>query len=151
MYYDYYTKNENFLEMSRLLAKQGIKNCNFMLKTIHDELLGIDPYSENLSENQKQIIVEECQLNIWYFLREVVRIPAQGGGTTSFFLNKSILAQLYLYSLNISSFLQSVRNTYVTTTLKAICLHRAYNQILIIDKLVTQGLKQNSLLMEYLV
>lgn len=125
MYYDYYTKNENFLEMSRLLAKQGIKNCNFMLKTIHDELLGIDPYSENLSENQKQIIVEECQLNIWYFLREVVRIPVQGGGTTSFFLNKSILAQLYLYSLNTSSFLQSVRSTYITTTLEAICLHRA--------------------------
>ena len=125
MFFDYNTKNENFLEMSRILANWGIKNCNFMLKTIHDDLHGVDPYSEDLLEDQKQLIVKECQLNIWYFLREVVRIPTQGGGTTSFFLNKSILAQLYLYSLNISSFLQSVRLTYVTTTLKAICLHRS--------------------------
>lgn len=49
-----------------------------MLALYDEDLIGVDPHSKNLSpEMQIKIYRETCR-NVWYFIREVVRIPADG-------------------------------------------------------------------------
>ena len=80
MIYDVKTKNLSFLRISKMLREKGIRNNKFML-TLYDEgLQGVDPRSkevENSPELQLRIYREICR-NVWYYLREVVRIPADG-------------------------------------------------------------------------
>lgn len=75
---DWDTKNESFLHYVGVLEKLNIENRYWPL-ALHNPLLkGVDPYSEDLTEEQIVMIVQECKDNFWYFLREVVRIPVQG-------------------------------------------------------------------------
>lgn len=80
MIYDVKTKNISFLKVSKMLRDQGIKNNKFMLSLYDADLQGIDPRSkeiENDPELQIKIYREICR-NVWYYLREIVRIPADG-------------------------------------------------------------------------
>lgn len=76
---DYETKNESFLRMASLYRKMNVENCLFHLTLFQPQLQGIDPHDESLSEDVKFMIGLECQFNFWYFIREVVRIPAIAG------------------------------------------------------------------------
>lgn len=75
----YNTKNESFKRMVSVYNSMGIKNCFFPLLLLQPELQDVDPHSENLTEEQKILIGLECKYNIWYYLREVVRIPPVAG------------------------------------------------------------------------
>ena len=80
MIYDVKTKNLSFLKVSKVLREKGIKNNKFML-TLYDEgLQNIDPYSKEVENNSElQVrIYKEIFCNVWYYLREIVRIPADG-------------------------------------------------------------------------
>ena len=78
MIYDIHTKNRSFLKMSQTLRMAGVKNNKFMLM-LHDEsLVGLNPFASDLTAKQKIAIYTECCKNIWYFIREVVRIPGEG-------------------------------------------------------------------------
>lgn len=80
MIYDVKTKNLSFLKVSRMLRQKGIKNNKFMLELHDEDLVGVDPYSKEVEKNptlQLKIYREICR-NVWYYLREVVRIPADG-------------------------------------------------------------------------
>jgi len=91
------TKNESFLRMSLLLKRMGIKNNKFFL-ALHDrELQGVDPHDPNISNAMKMKIAFECRRNIWYFLREVVRISAQGGPAIPYKLDRANLALTWLF------------------------------------------------------
>lgn len=76
---DFKTSNKSFLELAAKLRKMGIRNCLFMLALHQPELQGVDPYADNLTLEQKQMIQTECEYNPWYFLREIVRIPPISG------------------------------------------------------------------------
>lgn len=76
---DYTTTNESFLRYSALLKEMGVKNCLWPLSIMQPELIGVDPHSEVLSDAYKMKIGLECRYNIWYYLREVVRIPPVAG------------------------------------------------------------------------
>lgn len=76
---DYSTKNESFKRMVRLYREMGVDNCLFPLTLMQPELQGVDPHSAILSDETKLKIGMECQYNIWYFLREVVKIPPIAG------------------------------------------------------------------------
>jgi hypothetical protein len=78
MIYDINTKNISFLRVSADLRKRGIKNNKFMLTLYDESLVGVDPHSENLNPSQKIAIFKECTINVWYYLREVIRIPGDG-------------------------------------------------------------------------
>lgn len=41
---------------------------------INKKLEGINPYDENLTEEQKKDIIEECKNNIIYFLNKIVGV-----------------------------------------------------------------------------
>jgi len=78
MIYDVKTKNISFLKVAKLLRDRNVKNNKFMLTLYDDSLVGIDPRSKNLTINQKFAIYRECCRNVWYFIREVVIVPADG-------------------------------------------------------------------------
>ena len=74
MIYDVQTSNKSFLKMSVILRRRGVKNNKFMLTLYDKDLQGVDPHSRKLTDRQKIKIFNEVTNNIWYYLREVVRI-----------------------------------------------------------------------------
>lgn len=75
----YETKNSSWLRQARVYHDMGVKNWAFLLALIQPELKNVDPHDPNLSTELKVKIGMECRWNPWYFFREVVRVPAQGG------------------------------------------------------------------------
>ena len=67
--YDIHTKNISFLKMAKYLKEKGIKKYAFMLKLYDKTLVGVDPYSPNLTSEQqirirKEIMINYCQSHI---------------------------------------------------------------------------------------
>lgn len=78
MIYDIKTKNISFLKVSKMLRDKKVKNNKFMLALYDEKLVGVDPYSTELTSAEKVAIYRECCRNFWYFIREVVKLPADG-------------------------------------------------------------------------
>ena len=68
------TTNTSFLRTSEIFRQQGIKNYYFLLQLNNPALRGVDPYAENLTNEQMTMIMEESRSNFWYFLREVCKL-----------------------------------------------------------------------------
>jgi len=73
------TKNRSFLELAEKYKLMGIKNYFFHLALLNPMLRHVDPHDPDLTEEEMEMIGLECRYNPWYFFREVVRIPPQGG------------------------------------------------------------------------
>lgn len=95
--YDWHTSNLSFLQTSADLKKLGIKNNKFFLILYDKDLQGIDPYGKYISQEMVFKIVTECTRNIWYYLREVAKIPDQGGSGIKYQLNRANLAITWCY------------------------------------------------------
>lgn len=120
---DHKTRNLSFLQTAMDLASLDIRHNNFMLALFDRSLVGLDPYSPFLTAQQQGAIINECYINPWYFLREVVRIPDQGGqGGVPYQLNRANLASTWLYLLNIDHYLVIPRQTGKTISTVAILL-----------------------------
>lgn len=96
------TKNSSFRSMVLKLDRMGIKNNLFYLALYNQSLRNVDPHDPNLTYEQKLAVAYECRHNIWYFIREVVRLPATGGSSLPFELNRANLAMLWCFFSNIS-------------------------------------------------
>ena len=70
------TKNESFLRTAEIFRQQGIKNYYFHLQLNNPMLMNVDPHDENLSDELRAMVLEECRSNFWYFLREVCRLKS---------------------------------------------------------------------------
>jgi hypothetical protein len=116
------TTNQSFLNMHYYLKDRGIQNNDFFLALIDPGLAGVDPRDPNLPVNIKARIVQECMHNYWYFLREVVRIPDQGGKVGSgrrYELHRGNLAMNFLFILNFNMFVEMPRQR--GKTIAAVC------------------------------
>lgn len=72
---DVTTKNESFRRTAELFRLQGIKNYAFILQINNPALIGVNPRDEeNLTNEQKVWIHNECKENFWYCLREVMHL-----------------------------------------------------------------------------
>lgn len=109
---DYLTKNDSFIELAYTLKKEGIKNYDFFLVLFDEDLAGIDPYDENLSDVLKLKVQRECINNYWYYIREIVRIP-EAGGYTFYRINKLNLALSFCMDLNLNSFIEGPKLVWV--------------------------------------
>lgn len=109
--YDDKTRNKSFIEVHEQLKMLGIKNNKFFLLLLNPLLQGVDPHDPNLPPEIALMVIEECSLNIFYFLREVVRIPEQGAGTVPFKLDRGTLAALYCFANNQNFYLMKPRQT----------------------------------------
>lgn len=94
--YDTKTTNVSFRQTAIDLKNLGIKNNLFFLKLYDESLQGIDPHSPFLPQETIIKIIQECVINPWYFLRECVYLPAQGGTTMRFELHRANLAMIFL-------------------------------------------------------
>ena len=96
--YDYKTKNTSFLKLVSLYKTMKVNNKNFILFLSQPELQGVDPHSDNLTIEQKAMIAIECKTNIWYFLREVVRIaPTAGDGKIPYKASRGNIALTWTF------------------------------------------------------
>lgn len=102
--YDYETSNISFLALAGTLMKKGRKNHSFFLKLYDEDLVGVDPWDEDLDDKTKLKIAFECSRNFFYFLREIMRIPAPGE-PLRFNLHRGNLAAIWAYINNINSYL----------------------------------------------
>lgn len=100
----YNTTNYSFLKVHLFLKKKGIKNNTFFLELLDDSLEKVNPFDEeSLTSEQKQRIIYECCRNPWYFIREVLRIPA--ASLIRFELNLGNLAALFCCFNNLNHYL----------------------------------------------
>lgn len=109
--YDFKTTNKSFITTYHQLRMNGVENAAFHLVLLNPRLQGVDPHSKDLTPQQVMWIVQECSLNIFYYLREVVRIEEQGGGLIPFRMDRGTLAALYCFYNNINFYLMKPRQT----------------------------------------
>lgn len=104
------TTNKSFLAMYVILGSLGIENKSFHLALYDETLFNVDPYDPNLTTDQKARIFNECRKNIWYFIREVVRIPVSGNEKGKpYGLHRGNLACTWCLINNINFFLEMPR------------------------------------------
>jgi hypothetical protein len=114
---DYNTSNKSFLHLARLYHEMGVQNCLFPLALYNPELVGVDPYSTTLTLQQKADIGAECRWNIWYYLREVVRIPPNASNEPiKFIANRGNIATFWAFFNNIDAALIQPRQTGKSTS-----------------------------------
>lgn len=118
--YDFETPNKSFITVHKQLKALGYKNNAFFLLLIQPALQGVDPHDPNIDKDTANMIITECFLNPFYYLREVVRIPEQGGTTTPFILDRGTLAGLFCFVNNIDYYLMKPRQTGKTVGIEAI-------------------------------
>ncbi len=122
VYIDINTKNKSFLDMHYYLKAKKIKNNDFFLTLYDPDLAGVDPRDLSLNTVMKAKILQECRRNFWYFLREVIRIPDQGGEVGSgvpYRLHRGNLALNFGFINNWSMYLELPRQ--FGKTISAIC------------------------------
>lgn len=109
---DYSTKNTSFKRVSELYRQAGVKNHAFMLALYQKELVGVDPFSPDLTVEQMTMIRDECIYNPWYFFREVVRFKPNGGGDKiPFAANRANIALIWCYLNHLDFLLIQPRQT----------------------------------------
>ena len=117
-YYDFGTTNESFLQTAAELKTLGIKNWYFMLEVKYPQLgvQDIDPYDPKISKEDQGKIHIESKANLWFWLREVARIPAQGAPQPfRVGLTRASCAATWCYLHNIDFMLCQPRQTWKTT------------------------------------
>lgn len=110
-FYDLGTTNHTFLRVAKDLQTLGIKNYYFLLEIKDPSIININPHSVDkdghttLSKDQIARVVTECARNPWYYLREVSRIPEQGGTAVPYRANRGNIAQTWCILHGIDSWL----------------------------------------------
>lgn len=117
--YDWETKNLSFIQTANDLRRLGIENNKFFLKLYDKGLQGVDPHAPYISEEMVFRIITECIRNIWYFLREVARIPDNGGKGRPYELNRANLAITWCYTNNIDHWVDIPRQIGKTQSILA--------------------------------
>jgi len=112
VYYQMNTNNKSFLDMHYFMKNKGIVNNAFHLLLLDPELERIDPRDPTLSAHYKGRILNEVLSNYWYFIREIVRIPAEGesaGDGVRYKLHRGNLALNFGFINNWNMFLELPR------------------------------------------
>ena len=120
--------NYSFFFMKEMLKKMGVKNNDFMLQLNDQDLRNIDPWNTKDDVERRKVLTEVKQ-NIWYFLRECVKVIPSGRSVEDaipFELNIGTLFQIYLFTKKINSVLMTVRQigqkTHLLIALEQWCL-----------------------------
>jgi hypothetical protein len=125
-YYDFGTSNSSFIETARELKDLGIKRWYQCLevKYPHLNVQDIDPFKEDLTRREVEALVLESKENVWFYMREVVRVPAKGAPQPyRFYLHRAAHATIWCYIHSIDIELCQPRQTYKTTTATALVQH----------------------------
>lgn len=114
------TKNKSFLNLAAKYREMGIKNHLFLLALYDTSLADVDPHDENLPEVYKLRVLKECRRNIWYYFREVIRVPQKGGAVIHFRAHRSNIAVLWCVVAGVAVYMEQIRQTGKTTTMSSL-------------------------------
>ena len=120
IYYDYKTKNKSFIKVAKELKEKGIQNYAFHLSLYDKNLIGVDPWSEDLTEDLKARIIRESKINVWFYLREVIKVPVPGG-KVPYALHRGNLAMTFCMLNNLDTAIMLPRQHYKTYS--AVCFY----------------------------
>lgn len=134
---NFLTKNRSCIQTIAMYDKSELDDRDFCLTLINENLIGVDPYYENLCDEMKRMIIKECRENIWYFLREVVRIPTNIDGVVEYVhlpLNVANVSAIHRCINSVDSYLMSPRQAHKDITFLAMALwfNRFKNQDVVI-------------------
>ncbi len=96
------TRNTSFLRFALLLKKMNVRNNMFHLALHHKELAKYDPH--NLTDNStelKYMIIDECEINPWYAIRECFGVPALGGNPTPISAKRNNISMAWCFFNNL--------------------------------------------------
>lgn len=99
------TRNISFIQTATDLKVLGVKNNLFFLALYDPSLKFVDPHDPDLTKEQKFAVLNECLRNPYYFIRECVRIPEDGGTGLPYLLNRGNLASLFCFIHHIDHYL----------------------------------------------
>lgn len=119
-YIHFETKNTSAIRICRVLKAMGINNWYFPLVLHQSELKNVDPFDPHLTVQQKQMILLESKINIWYYIREIIRIPVSGGEAIHFEFNRGNLAFIWSFFNDIDIGFVCMRQIGKTTTTCAV-------------------------------
>jgi len=105
------TTNRSFYVQALKYKLMGIDNNAFLLSLLDPSLQGVDPFSEELTRDQKDRIIIEINRNPWYFMREIVRVSLGGGGTGLLKANRGNIALFFCYLCHAIVVLIQIRQT----------------------------------------
>lgn len=123
LYYQMETKNKSFLDAYKILKSNGVNNNRFHLVLFDKGLVGVDPHDPNLDKDIQVRIIKECQKNIWYFLREIIKVRIQGGEYIPLKINIAGLAQIICMVNEIPALVNGARQTFKDTIFEAGCIY----------------------------
>lgn len=111
-FYDMGTGNMSFLQLALDLKTLNVENWFFMLEIKDYSLINVDPHKTDkngnctLTQDEIDRIIIECTRNVWYYLREVCRIPDPGNPHgIPYKANRGNIAQAWLILHGIDSWL----------------------------------------------
>lgn len=113
-----FEKNISFDRMSERLSRRGVEDSKFMLELNNESLSNVDPYDVDLSDENKKKVIDEIDY-MWYFFRDVLRVPAQGGGFAPYKLNEANLELLTILKMRQSAWVTIPRQSLTRFTLAA--------------------------------
>lgn len=95
---DLKTKNKSFLHYANLLRNMGVSHWYFPLALHNPDIAGLSPYDEGLTEEQKTMMHRECDVNPWWYLRELAIDPKGGSDYDDFIFkaNRGNIAAMWL-------------------------------------------------------
>lgn len=85
------TTNKSFLRTAELFRQMGIKNYYFLLQINNPLIKDLDPWDPDLTDEQQMMILNECNENIWYTIREVVKV----NGSSRFRANRAVISFIW--------------------------------------------------------
>lgn len=135
-YYDFGTKNESFLLTAQELKTLGIKNWYFMLEVRYPQLgvQDIDPYNKDITAEDIGRIHTECKANLWFWLREVAKVPARGAPKPyQVGLTRASCAASWCYLHNIDFMLSQPRQTWKTTIIELLITYAFIYELKSVD------------------
>lgn len=106
------TFNESFVRLAALYRDMGVKNHSFLLALHNPALIGINPHDPTLSLDEMAMVAVECKENFWYYIREVVKIPAVAGSeNVPFRASRGNIALYWLFFNHVFTLLIQIRQT----------------------------------------
>lgn len=119
---DLNTNNTSWIRICGLLKAMGVKNHLFPLALYNPNLVGVDPYDTNLTNQQMAEIAVEAKENPWYFFREVLRVPAKSTPNGIYIkANRANISVWWLFFNHVTQLLLQPRQTGKTLTSEALC------------------------------
>lgn len=120
------SKNKTFRRTAMIVKQMGVKNYAFMMSIYDQGLRNIDPHALNDTNDPtgswRKRVALECYRNLWYFLRECVRIPVEGASPIPYELHRGNLAMGWCFANSFDFSSTQPRQTGKALTLDSLIL-----------------------------